>query len=121
MVKFHYIERISNPLWPRVMGRFPRGKGLSVDRGRHRLSIELRKHKSEVQTLLDEGERKTVGCATQVTGRLLGVIRPDACVDASYRNLGGPVDGWELLPNPAVRRTEFGVTACTSAGSRMRS
>lgn len=93
MVKAHYIERNSNPLWPRVMGHFSQGEGLSVDRGIHRLGIELRKHILEVLTSLGEGEGNTVKCVMRVIYRLLGVIRPDACVDASHWNLGGPIDG----------------------------
>lgn len=90
MVKFHDIVRVSNPLWPRVMGDLSRGRSLSVDRGKHRLSIELRKQNLEVPTLLGEGEGDTMDCAMRVVHRLLGVIRPDACVDAYDRNLGGP-------------------------------
>ena len=34
MVKVHDTVSYSQALWPRVMGRFPQGKGLSVNRKR---------------------------------------------------------------------------------------
>lgn len=41
-VQFLYPVRRSEPPGPRVMGVCSRGQGLSVDRGKHRLGIELR-------------------------------------------------------------------------------
>ena len=41
-VKARYLERVSTPPEPRVMGGCSRGHRLSVDRGRCRLGIELR-------------------------------------------------------------------------------
>ena len=41
-VKARYLERVSTPPEPRVMGGCSRGHRLSVDRGRYRLGIELR-------------------------------------------------------------------------------
>ena len=41
-VQLLYPVRCSEPPGPRVMGVCSRGQGLSVDRGKHRLGIELR-------------------------------------------------------------------------------
>jgi hypothetical protein len=41
-LKVLYIERSSEPRWPRVMRALPRGKGRSVDRGKCRLGMEPR-------------------------------------------------------------------------------
>src|SRR6056297_1449518 len=46
-VKSRYLERVSTPPEPRVMGGCSRGYPLSVDRGRYRLGIELRNQRRE--------------------------------------------------------------------------
>jgi len=45
-------ERSSDPPWPRVMRRHPRGRFRSVDRGNRRPAIEPRNRKSGAPTLL---------------------------------------------------------------------
>ncbi len=68
-----YGVRISDPLRPRAMPRRPAMAWGSVSMEAHRRSIELRNHRSEVPTLLSEGEGNMKECVTQVLIRLPGV------------------------------------------------
>src|SRR6056297_544266 len=71
-VEFRYLERVSSPPEPRVMGGCSRGHPLSVDRGRYRLGIELRNLQLRMLTLLGEGEGNTTSHVMQVAGRFSG-------------------------------------------------
>ena len=59
-MKVHYIVRCSEPLWPRVMRRFPVRGRRSVGAGLRRRGIELRNQPSGASTLCNYGEDNTV-------------------------------------------------------------
>ena len=70
VVKVHYIVRCSEPLWPRVMRRFPVRGRRSVGAGLRRRGIELRNHPFGASTLYSYGEDNTVRSARR------GAYRP---------------------------------------------
>ena len=57
-VQLLYPVRCSEPPGPRVMGVCSRGQGLSVDRGKHRLGIELRNQGWECRPCWVNGKAK---------------------------------------------------------------
>ena len=97
-----YPERCSEPPGPRVMGRRPRGRGLSVDRGRCRPSIELRNHPLSAPTLLGEGEGNTVRrVIRERRTRRSGVVDLAHVLMSSTRDSGGPVPGLDGIQSQA--------------------
>ena len=88
VVKVHYVERCSEPLWPRVMRRLPVRGRRSVGGGIRRRGFELRNHSFDVSTLYFHGEDNTVRSDKREVRTGTRSQRPSARVEAPCTGTG---------------------------------